>query len=156
MNRLKLRKLHRQLSIWVAVPFFLILVTGIVLQLRNSFEYLQPSVVKTTVVPGQPVLTIEQVIEKLGDRKNEIEQIIFRPEKNNVSVRLKGEIEVQLNPQTGEILKEAKRRTSFLIELHQGSLFTKVGQYAIYFPAALILLFLLFSGVILYFPSKGN
>lgn len=154
MSRIQLRKLHRQLSIWIAIPFLIVLVTGIILQLRNTFEYLQPAVVKATALPNQPVLSIEQIIEKLGDRKKDIDQIIYRPAKNNVSVRLKDEIEVQLNPQTGEILKEAKRRTSFLIELHQGSFFSKYGQFGLFFPSAFILLFLLVSGVILYFPGK--
>lgn len=154
MTKLQLRKLHRILSIWVALPLSIMIVTGIILQLRNSFEYLQPETLKVKNEVNAPLLTLDQVLDKMGDRKKEVEQIIYRPGKNNLSLRLKEELEVQMNPQTGEILKEAKRRTSFLIELHQGSFFTKYGQYGAFFPTALILFFLLISGVILYFPSK--
>lgn len=156
MNKVQLRKLHRLLSIWVALPLLIIIVTGITLQLRNNFEYLQPETLKVKNEANAPVLTLEQIIEKMGERKKEIEQIIYRPGKNNVSLRLKDDIEVQINPQTGEIVKEAKRRTSFLIELHQGSFFTKYGQFGIFFSSGIILLFLLISGVILYFPSKRS
>lgn len=156
MGRLSIRKFHRQLSIWVAVPILIMVSTGIILQLRSSFEWVQPTVVKTNILPNQSPLSLEQIIEKLGERKKEIEQIIYRPEKNNVSVRLKGDLEVQLNPQTGEILKEAKRRANFLIELHQGSFFSKYGQFGIFFPSGIALMLLIITGIVIYFQGKKS
>jgi len=69
--------------------------------------------------------------------------------------RLKNGEEIQMHPQTGEILKKAMRRTNFFIDLHQGTIAGDIGQYLIAFPTALGLVFLLISGLII-FPRRKS
>lgn len=145
------RKTHRIVALVATLPLVVITVTGIVLQLRNQFEFIQPALVKTTPVDHLPLMTLERVIERF--EAEEIEQIIYRPKKGSLVVRVKSEQEIQLHPQTGEILKSAPRRTGFLIHLHQGSFFGNFGQYFVYFLGSLGLCYLIISGIFIY-PFK--
>jgi uncharacterized iron-regulated membrane protein len=143
-----LRKIHRWVGIATALPLLTIALTGIVLQLRNQFEWIQPSPVSAEIEAGKPYLTYEAILEKL--QHEQVDQIILKPGKKNLSVRLKDGRDLQLHPQTGEILKSAMRRTNFLIELHQGSLFGFFGQYLVYLISGLGFLFLIISGILIY------
>jgi len=145
------RRLHRIIALIILLPLIIVSVTGVVLLLRNQFEYLQPSVVKSEPVEGSQLLTFESITEEFG--KDKIEQIIYRPQKNSMVVRLSDDTEVQIHPQTGDVLKSAKRRTNFLIELHQGSWMGAFGQLGIHVLTGLGLCFLIISGIIIY-PFK--
>lgn len=129
----------------------IIAVTGTVLLYRNQFEFIQPSLVKSESVEGSQLLTLESITEQFG--KENIEQIIYKPSKGTLAVRLIDATEAQIHPQTGEVLKSAKRRTNFLIELHQGSWMGAFGQLGIHFLGGLGLIFLIVSGIVIY-PFK--
>lgn len=144
------RKYHRIISLIVVVPFSLVLLTGILLQLRQTFETIQPKAVKMKKIDGRPLLSLDEMVKVSGEETANIDQVIWRPAKFHLAMRLKDGREVQLHPQTGEILKNAKRYTNILIELHQGSLFTAWGQYGVFFPMSLGLLFLTISGLVIY------
>lgn len=144
------RKLHRIIGLVILLPLTMITVTGIILQLRNQFEAIQPATLKNKL-SGAPIYSYEKILDTFG--ASNVEQIIFKPSKGSLVVRLNDGDEVQLNPETGEVLKKAARRTSFLIELHQGSWMGKFGQYGIHFVSGLGLFFLIVSGIIIY-PFK--
>lgn len=143
---MNLRKQHRYVAIVIMLPLIVMTLTGLILQLRNQFEWIQPSTVKSKTVTG-PMLTPEQVLALAG---NGVEQIIYRPGKSNISVRLKSGTETQYHAQTGELLKSLPRRSGFLIELHQGSWMGPWGQYFIHLSAGLGLLFLIISGAMIW------
>ena len=145
------RKLHRYVALAVLIPMTIIAVTGTVLLYRNQFEFIQPSLVKSESVEGSQLLTLESITEQFG--KENIEQIIYKPSKGTLAVRLIDATEAQIHPQTGEVLKSAKRRTNFLIELHQGSWMGAFGQLGIHFLGGLGLIFLIVSGIVIY-PFK--
>lgn len=145
-----LRKIHRIVGLVFFLPLLVVVITGTVLQLRGEFEYLQPKAVKVES-QNSPIVSAELLIQKFG--KENVDQIIWRPAKGSLVVRLKGDMEAHVHPWTGEVLKEAKRRTNFLIELHQGSWMGKWGQYFIHFLTGLGLLFLTLSGLLIY-PFK--
>lgn len=149
------RKWHRDVGLIVALPLLAVALTGSLLILRNQFEWIQPKAVAPEYQAHTPLLTLEQIEGKIGNR--EIDQIIYRPKKKNLSVRLKDSTEIQLHPQTGVVLKEAKRRTNLFIEIHQGSWLGGLGMYAIHLPAALGFIFLIVSGILIYpFKKKKN
>lgn len=148
-----LRAWHRRVSIIIALPLLLVIVTGLVLQVRNQSEWIQPKSLSPQKVAGLPTVSFEQIMAQVSERQKEIEQIIFRPHKNNIAVRFNDGMEYQFHPQTGEIIKKAMRRTNILIELHQGSFAGGWATYVIFLPAGLGLFFLLISGLIIY-PRK--
>lgn len=148
---MKWRTWHAYVGLVATLPLLVIVVTGLVLQLRNQFEGIQPSTLKLELESGKPLLTMEEVVAKFD--KGQVDQVIYRPGKANYSVRIKGGNEVQMHPQTGEVLKNLPRRSGMLIDIHQGSWLGPAGQYGIHFGAGLSLLFLLFSGVLI-FPFR--
>lgn len=144
------RKYHRIVSLIVVLPFALVLITGIILQIRQQFEVIQPKAVKMEQIEGKSLLSLDEMVKASGEKPSNIDQVVWRPGKFHLAMRLKDGREIQMHPQTGEILKDAKRYTNILIELHQGSFFTQWGQYLIFLPAALGLLFLIVSGMVIY------
>jgi len=146
MNKQQLRRWHRIVSVIIAAPVALIIVTGLVLQLRNQFEAIQPGTVKTEKT-NAPLISLEDALSRV---QGPIDQVIFRPEKHALAIRLKDGTEVQLHPQTGEVLKTAPRRTNFLIDLHQGSFLGAWSQFGLFILAGWGLLFLLISGLLIY------
>ncbi len=144
------RKYHRIISLIVALPFAIVLVTGLLLQVRQEVELIQPKSVKMKKIEGKKLLTFEDIQKASGINSQEIDQIIFRPQKFHLCLRLKDGRELQLHPQTGEILKSAPRLTGLLIDLHQGSFFTGWAQYLIFLPSGVGVLFLLISGLLIY------
>jgi uncharacterized iron-regulated membrane protein len=148
---MKWRTWHAYVGLVAALPLLVIVVTGLILQLRNQFEGIQPKTVTIKLVEGKSALSMEEVLAKFP--QGNVEQIIYRPRKGNYSVRLKDGSEVQMHPQTGEVVKDSPRRSGFLIDIHQGSWLGPLGQYVVHFGAGLSLIFLLFSGVLL-FPFR--
>jgi len=144
------RKLHRLVGLIFFLPLILVAITGTILQLRSEFEFIQPKAVSVKSQEGE-LMSLTQITEKFGAEN--IDQIIWRPEKRSLVVRLKDDHEAHLHPWSGEVLKLAKRRTNFLIDLHQGSWMGKWGQYLIHFLTGLGLLFLTLSGLLIY-PFK--
>lgn len=148
---MKLRKWHGWIGLIVSLPLALITLTGIVLQLRNQFEWIQPKSVNSEMSKEMPLLTFEAAMKLSGDEK--VDQVIYRPEKRNLAIRLKNGEELQVHPQTGEVLKRSMRRTNFLIDLHQGTWLGSFGQYFIHFVTGLGLAILIVTGIWIY-PFK--
>jgi uncharacterized iron-regulated membrane protein len=144
------RKYHRIISILIFIPFFVVVITGLILQVRQEVEGIQPKAVTMESVPDKKLLTLEEIILASKIPSSEIDQIIFRPGKYHLAIRVKDGRELQLHPQTGEVLKSAPRLTGLLIELHQGSYFSSFAQYGIFLPTGLGVLFLLISGLMIY------
>ena len=144
------RKYHRIISLVIFLPFLLMVITGLLLQVRQNAEFIQPKAVKMEFQKGQSLLSFENIISASKVSEKEIDQIIYKPEKFHLALRLKNGNELQIHPQTGEILKSSPRLTGLLIDLHQGSFFSSLGQYLIFLPAGLGVLFLLISGLIIY------
>lgn len=149
------RKTHRYVALGATLPLILVALSGVMLQVRNQFEWIQPSPVSAEMLSGEALLPFEKIISDHGQEN--VDQIIYRPTKKNMAVRLKDGTEVQIHPQTGAVLKTAVRRTNFLIDLHQGTWMGKIGQYGIYFPTALAFCFLIVSGIVIYpFRKRKN
>lgn len=150
------RKYHRVVSLLILLPFAIVLVSGLLLQVRNQVESIQPKSVSMKRVSNLPLLTLEDIISKSGYPMEKIDQIIYRPQKFHLALRLKDGHELQLHPQTGEVLKKAPRLTGLLIDIHQGSFFASWAQYFIFLPAALGVLFLVISGLVIYPRRKRH
>jgi uncharacterized iron-regulated membrane protein len=145
------KKSHRIVALSITIPLLFIALSGVVLQLRNQFEWIQPETISQKLDPLQSYISIEAATR--GISIENVEQIILRPAKGNLSIRLKDGLEIQMHPQTGAILKKSMRRTNLLIDLHQGSWLGNIGQYGIHFITGILLFFLIISGIMIYpFP----
>ena len=122
-NRIN-RSTHKWASIIIALPFLVILVTGVLLLLKKEVSYIQPASAKGSV-KNQPNISFEQVLiiaksvpEAGIDSWQAIDRLDVRPGKGIIKVRAKSEWEIQIDATTGEGLKTAYRRSDFIEQLH--------------------------------------
>jgi uncharacterized iron-regulated membrane protein len=154
------RRWHRWVSVAIALPFLLTLATGTLLLLRGRIDWLQPASEKSTPVADaeQPLLPLETLF--LGVKESpeaevntwaDVKAVDIRPAAGVAKFRLKNALEAQVDLYSGRLLRLSPRRSSFLIELHEGLYFGEWYRTGVLLPAALGLLFLLFSGLYLFF-----
>lgn len=149
------RKLHKKVSLVITLPLLVVVISGFFLQFRNTFEWIQPKVVSAPVT-GQPLIGFNEILAKHTIDPTKLDQIIYQAKKNIIIVRWPDGRELQLHPQTGEVMKEAVRRTAFFIELHQGSLFGPLGQFGLYVLTSFGLFFLIISGIQMLWPRRRS
>jgi len=154
------RKIHRWGSIIALLPVGVILVTGIMLQLKKQSDWVQPPTVKGSgkelAIEFDEVLSIAKTVpEAAVSSWADIDRLDVRPGKGMLKVRAKNRWEIQIDTGSGEILQVAFRRSDFIESLHDGSFFFENAKLRIFLPSALILLLLWFTGLYLFlFPYK--
>lgn len=149
------RTLHRWLTVFVALPFGVILLSGLLLQTRSFNTWLQTAPAPVQAAPL--TLSFETMLQRLQEIPesgistwNDVKQIDIRPDKGHVRVRSKNNfMEVQFSP-SGEVLQVAPRRTSWLISIHDGAYFGELAKWWIFIPASLALLVMYFTGLWLF------
>lgn len=153
------RRWHRLISIFIAAPFALTLITGLIMTTRGFNSWVQ------TPYEGPKAelkISFEQILNACRSVPEaeiktwkDISQIDIRPSNGSVRVRAaKNLTEVQINGETGEVVTVAPRRMSLLTSLHEGAYFGPWVRYGIFIPASLGVLFLLVSGIVLYARTR--
>ena len=150
------RKIHNWGSIIIAIPVSIVLVTGVLLLLKKDVDWIQPSTVR-----GEQKglsLTFDDVLEIAGtvpeaeiESWSDVDRLDVRPNKGMLKVRAENRWEVQIDANTGDILQVAYRRSDLIESIHDGSFFGDFSKYWVFFPAALILIGLWITGMILFF-----
>lgn len=146
------RKLHYWISAAVALPLLLTVTTGLMLQLKKHWTWVQPPEQRGTV-SAQPVELAEILRTLIADPRlavrgwDDIERIDLRPGKGLAKVRLRDSREAQIDLGSGEILQLAERRSDWIESIHDGSIFGEAVKLGLFLPAGAALLFLLLSGL---------
>ncbi len=155
-NRIN-RSTHKWASIVIAIPFLIILISGILLLLKKDVEYIQPASAKGSV-KNQPSISFEQVLtiaksvpEANIDSWQAIDRLDVRPGKGIIKIRAKSEWEVQIDATTGEVLKTAYRRSDFIEQLHDFTYWQDSANLWFTLPLSIVLLLISITGVILFF-----
>jgi uncharacterized iron-regulated membrane protein len=150
------RKLHRWGSIITLLPVGVILVTGVVLQLKKKLDWVQPPTVKgrskELAIEFEEILSIAQAVPEAAISSwADIDRLDVRPAKGMLKVRAKNRWEIQIDTSSGKILQVALRRSDLIERLHDGSFFSSYAKLWVFLPSALILLFLWLTGFYLFF-----
>jgi hypothetical protein len=151
-NRLN-RKVHAWGSVVIALPILLIIGSGLLLQVKKQWSWVQPPEQRGT--GPVPVLDFAGILESvkgvpaLGvDGWDDVNRLDVRPSKGMVKVWLHSGWEAQVDLGTGRVLQTAYRRSDFLESIHDGSIFagdwTKLG---VFLPAGVILFVLWLTGL---------
>lgn len=150
------RIIHRWGSILTALPLLVVIVTGVILQLKKESAWVQPPTERGT--GDHPSLTFEQILvatqavpEAEVNSWDDIDRLDVRPGKGMLKVRCKNRWEVQLNAETGEVLQVAYRRSDLIESIHDGSFFNDAVKLWIFLPTAVILMVLWVTGIYLFF-----
>jgi uncharacterized iron-regulated membrane protein len=153
------RILHRRLHRWgaaaVAVPFLVVLCTGVLLQLKKQLAWVQPpeqrGAAEAPALALPDVLARVRAVPEMGVRTwDDVDRIDVRPGKGLVKVVSRTRWEVQLDAATGAVLQTAYRRSDLLESLHDGSWFHELAKLGVFLPTALVVLGLWVTGVYLF------
>ena len=158
--RFFMRKSHRWGAVVVAIPFLIVLVTGLILQLKKEWHFVQPPTQKGAKLQldisfAQVLSQSQQVPEAAIKTWEDVERLDVRPDKGVIKVQAKNHYEIQLDSQNGEILQVAYRRSDWLEAMHDGSWFHESAKLYIFLPSAVIVLVLWVSGLYLFFLPVG-
>lgn len=154
--RLKMRQWHRWGAILIALPFLLVIVTGILLQLKKDWSWVQPPTHKGT--GKTPSITLEGLLNAARScpecevkEWKDIARIDVQPGKGIAKVQARNNWEVQVDLQTGAVLQLAFRRSDIIESFHDGSWFHDNAKLWIFLPTAFVVLGLWMTGIYLFF-----
>lgn len=149
------RKLHRLGAIAVALPFLIVICSGLLLQLKKQIPWVQPREQKGA--QGATALTLPQILQisasvpqaGISDWSH-IERIDVRPSKGILKVIGKNRWELQIELATGAVLQTAYRRSDMVEQLHDGSFFHDKVKLFVFLPSGVIVLGLWITGIYLW------
>jgi len=153
--RIWARKLHRWGAVLVALPFLLVIATGMLLQLKKEWSWVQPPTTrgqgKTPTITLDEMLHAAQSVTEAGVRGwQDIDRLDVQPGRGIVKVQCKNRWEVQLDLQTAQVLQVAYRRSDLIESLHDGSWFHDRAKLWVFLPVACVVLGLWVTGVYLF------
>lgn len=149
------RRLHRWGAIAALVPLTVVVVTGLMLQVRKQVAWVQPPEMKGAAarldVSFDAVLAaVRAVPEAEVESWADVDRLDVRPGKGLIKVRCRNDWEVQVDAASGEVLAVAYRRSHIIEAIHEGALFGEWVQYGVFLPAGLAMLGLLGTGAYLW------
>jgi len=151
-----MRKSHRWGAILIALPFLLVIATGILLQLKKQWSWVQPPTQRgqgtTPEISFAQILDAVRLVPVAAVRDwADIERLDVQPRRGIVKVQAKNHWEVQLDLKTGQVLHIAERRSDWIESLHDGSWFHDRVKLYVFLPVAIVVLGLWFTGIYLFF-----
>ena len=149
------RKLHRWGALVSALPVLVVVLSGLLLQLKKDWAWVQPPTRSGTAeAPSQPFEAILAAAAAVPEAEvsswEDIDRLDVRPDKGVVKVRCENRWELQLDAATGEVLSSTLRRSDLIESIHDGSFFSQRAKLWVFLPAAVVLLGLWISGVYLW------
>ena len=147
------RKVHYWVSATVALPLLVIITSGLLLQAKKQWTFVQPPEKRGTGT--EPVISLQQMLESIRTRTelgvtgwDDVNRLDVRPDRGMVKAWLRNGYEVQVDLGTGHVLQVAYRRSDLIESIHDGSFFagdwTKLG---LFLPSGIALLALWATGL---------
>lgn len=150
------RKAHYWLSIVLAAPILVILVSGLLLQVKKQSPWVQPA--EQRGEGKEPVVSFAKILELCRGIPEaqvasweDVHRIDVRPGRGLVKVVAKNHWEVQIDSHTGEVLQVAYRRSDIIESIHDGSWFHSWAKLGLFLPSGIVLLLLWVTGIYLFF-----
>lgn len=156
------RRLHRWGAILFAIPLLLVVVTGLLLQLKKQLPWVQPptqrgSAAELKIGWDEILDTVKSVPDSGVEDWQDIDRIDARPSRGLIKVRCQNGWEVQLDGRSASVLSSAQRRSDWIEALHDGSFFSDWAKLTVFLANGIVLLGLWFSGVYLwYLPLRAR
>ena len=150
------RKWHRWGAILTALPMLIVIVSGLLLQVKKQVSWVQPPTAKLGAIePGADWTSILESAKGVPDAQvsgwEDIDRLDVRPSKGIVKIQCKNRWELQLNLETAEVVASNYRRSDLIESLHDGSFFSDAAKLWLFLPNGLVLLGLWCTGLYLWF-----
>jgi uncharacterized iron-regulated membrane protein len=149
------RKLHRWGAVIVAAPFLVVIVSGILLQVKKQVAWVQPPTQKG--VSKEPTISFAALLETVQNVPEaevrswaDVDRVDVRPKDGIAKVRCMNRYEVQVDFQTGEVVQVAYRRSDLIESIHDGSWFHDAAKLYVFLPSAVIVFGLWVTGMYLF------
>jgi len=146
------RRVHYWTAIVVALPLVIVVCTGLLLQLKKHWTWVQPPEQRGSV--KAPVIELSGILEAVKAKPElnvrswaDVNRLDVRPDRGMVKVWLKSNWEAQVDLGTGQVLQIAYRRSDWIESIHDGSIWGDFVKLGIYLPAATGLLLLWMGGI---------
>lgn len=154
--RIWARKSHRWGAILIALPFLLVIGTGILLQLKKEWSWVQPS---TRRGQGkEPTVSWDSLLEAARSRPeagirdwSDVDRIDVQPGRGIAKIQGRNRWEIQIDTRTAEVLQIEYRRSDLIESLHDGSWFHDRAKLWVFLPVAGVVLGLWVTGIYLFF-----
>lgn len=152
------RKLHRWGAIITAVPLLIVIVSGLLLQVKKQVEWVQPATKKASSVNDQYPNSLESLLavaktvtEAEVQSWDDIDRIDVRPGKGIAKIQCQNSWELQIDLGTSQVLSSTFRRSDLIESFHDGSFFSDEAKFWVFLPNGLILLGLWGTGMWLWY-----
>lgn len=153
------RKLHRWGALLTAVPLLLVIVTGLLLQLKKELEWVQPPTMKAqgeARIEWDGILEAAMAVpEARVSSWDDIDRLDVRPGKSLIKIQAKNHWELQIDWESGKLLSSHYRRSDWIEQLHDGSFFGDYSKTVVFLINGLVLLGLWITGVYLWYLPIG-
>lgn len=147
------RRVHYWLAAAAALPLLVIIATGLLLQAKKHWTWVQPAEHRGTGTT--PAQSFDQVLAAVrtvpgydASTWDDVNRLDVRPSRGVVKVWMRSGDEVQVDLGTGRVLHVAFRRSDVIESLHDGSWFGgDVVKLGLFLPAGVALLVLWIGGL---------
>ncbi|MDA1306574.1 MAG: PepSY-associated TM helix domain-containing protein [Acidobacteria bacterium] len=148
------RKLHYWGSALIAIPLLVVIASGIILQWKKDWSWVQP--VEQRGREAAPHIELTDILNALKTHEHpevhvsgwqDVRRLDVRPDRGVAKATLLNDYEVQIDTTDGRVMQVAYRRSDWLEALHDGSIVNDTYKMWIVFPSSVILLFLWGSGI---------
>lgn len=160
--------LNRKLHYWgagiIAVPIVALIVTGLLLQMKKHWAWVQPVEHRGTATV--PAIELSGILRAIKEHQHpniavrgweDIKRLDVRPDRGVAKATLQNDYEVQVDLGTGRVLQVAYRRSDWIESIHDGSIFGDWVKLGIVLPSGVALLCLWASGLWMWiYPFIGR
>ncbi|HYN06382.1 MAG TPA: PepSY domain-containing protein [Vicinamibacterales bacterium] len=147
------RRIHYWASFAVAIPMLVMICTGLLLQMKKNWAWVQP--VEQRGTGKVPAIDLEGILTAVKGTPgmhvqswDDVNRLDLRPGRGVGKVWLNNGYEVQVDLGTGKVLQTAYRRSDLIESIHDGSFFggdwTKLG---LFLPTGIVLFALWLGGM---------
>ncbi len=150
------RRAHRWAAVVCMLPLAVVIVSGLLLQLKKQLAWVQPP--EQRGVGTVPTISLDAILtaSRSADGPDieswaDIKRLDIRPGKGIVKVITPDGFEIQIDAQTASVLQVARRRSDLIESLHDGSFFGPYAKLGVFLPVGILLLGLWVTGVYLWF-----
>ena len=147
------RKVHYWAALVVAVPVIVVISTGLLLQMKKHWTWVQPveqhGTGKIPAIELAGILAAVVAVPGLGVTSWEhVNRLDLRPARGLVKVWLHSGWEVQVDLGTGRVLQSAYRRSDLIESVHDGSYFAgEFTRLGVFLPSGVALLAMWSTGL---------
>ncbi|MCC7055755.1 MAG: PepSY domain-containing protein [Gemmatimonadaceae bacterium] len=150
------RRIHYWAGAVIALPIAVIITTGVLLQVKKQWSWVQPPEIRGTgTTPTLDLHGIVRAVQTVPGLQvagwDDIKRMDIRADRGLAKVTVAGDWEVQVDLGTGAVLQARYRRSDLIESLHDGSFFLgDVTKLGLFLPAGVALGIMLASGIWLF------